>query len=198
MQILTRAFFQRSPEIVAPELLGKILVRRLPDGEQLSGVIVETEAYLAENDAAAHAARGKTLATQSLYLDGGHAYIHRIHMQHCLDAVCQTEGVAGSVLILALQPLSGIEQMQRVRGKLALTDLTSGPGKLCQALQIDKSLDGIDLTDQESPISIWEFTPDEPEYSQVLEVVVSGRVGITKDTDHQLRFQIKANPYASR
>jgi DNA-3-methyladenine glycosylase len=196
MRILSRAFFQRPPQVVAPDLLGKVLVRRI-EGETISGVIVETEAYLAENDAAAHAARGKTLATQSLYLDGGHAYIHRIHMQYCVDAVCQTGGVAGSVLIRALQPLIGIESMQRARGKQALTDLTSGPGKLCQALQIDKQLDGVDLTDPESSISIWEFMPDEFKDS-ISEVAVSGRVGITKDTHHQLRFYIRGSKYLSR
>lgn len=192
MQLLPRSFFQRDPQVVAPELLGKLLVREV-DGQTTSGIIVETEAYLAENDEAAHAYKGQTNRNKSLYLDGGHAYVHRIHMQHCLDVVCQTEGTGGSVLIRALEPVDGIDQMQINRGTEDLKNLTSGPGKLCTALSIDMSFDGMDLTVENSPLKI--CIRDEATSREVLS---SPRIGISKAKDQLLRFYIEGNQFVSR
>jgi DNA-3-methyladenine glycosylase len=192
MSVLPREFYQRDPKIVAQELLGKLLVRELDD-KRISGIIVETEAYLADNDEAAHAFKGKTNRNKSLFLDGGHAYVYRIHAQHCLDAVCQTEGVGGSVLIRAVEPVAGIEIMQRLRGVDELLKLTTGPGKLCKALAIDMSFDGADLTLPNSALKI--CTPDT---NITHEIISSSRIGISKAKEHQLRFYIKHNKFISR
>ena len=191
MKVLTRAFYSRSPLDVAPELLGKILVRRL-NGQTLSGRIVETEAYLAADDAAAHSAKGRTKSNASLFLPAGHAYVHTIHMQHCLDVVTETIDVPGSVLIRAIEPISGIEQMQKLRGKEHLRDLTSGPGKLCQSLAITRELDGIDITEGDSPIMIVD------DGSALSEITRSGRIGISKATEYDYRFYIAGNPFISK
>ena len=192
MNTLDRSFFQREPEIVAKELLGKLIVREI-DGELLAGRVVETEAYLAENDGAAHASRGKTKSNASLFLDGGHAYVHKIHAYHCLDAVCQTENVGGSVLIRALEPLKGIEKMKELRGKENLKDLTTGPGKICSSFAIDKRLDGIDLTSNISPLRVSLI-----ESGDTLEIDTSTRIGIAKDDHYELRFTLSGNKFLSK
>lgn len=192
MKILSKEFYTKSPEIVAREIIGKFLVRII-DYERLVGMIVETEAYLAENDLASHSVRGKTLATASLYLDGGHAYVHRIHKYHCLDVVTETKDMGGSVLIRAVEPLEGIDLMKSLRKKENLTELASGPGKLCLAFDIDKSLDGIDLTDERSVLRIVEGVqiPDEM-------VLRSNRIGISSSIEEKLRFYVRNNSFVSR
>src|SRR6202163_3109610 len=138
---LHRDFFARDPRRVARALLGKVLVRSLGGenpavkGTLLAGRIVEIEAYLGENDAAAHAAAGNTNRTSVLFGPRGHAYVYFIYGNHyCLNVSCQREGKAGSVLFRALEPLEGIEEMARARG-LMLRDsrdfpkLTAGPGR---------------------------------------------------------------------
>ena len=136
---LPREFFDAPPERVARLLLGKILVRR-GRGGQLAGRVVETEAYLGEHDAAAHAASGKTARNAVLYGPPGHAYIYNIYGLHaCLNVSCLPEGDPGGVLFRALEPLQGIPQMRRNRGldgSAGIHQLTSGPGKPCQALGI--------------------------------------------------------------
>ncbi|WKZ31139.1 MAG: DNA-3-methyladenine glycosylase [Candidatus Dojkabacteria bacterium] len=192
MKTLSRTFFRRPPEQVAPDLLGKLLVREL-GGQLLIGRIVETEAYLAEDDDAAHASRGKTAANSSLFLDGGHAYVHRIHTYYCLDAVCQTQNAGGSVLIRALEPIQGIEAMKKLRNKQGLMDLTTGPGKLCMAFGIDKSLDGIDLTRNDSPLRICDANS-----SGKFAVEISRRIGISKSTEFELRYALSESKFVSR
>src|ERR1700728_3918861 len=130
---LPRAFFARNPRRVARELLGKILVRN-SGGLRLTARIVEVEAYLGENDPAAHAAAGSTARTSVLFGPPGHAYVYFIYGNHyCLNVSCEREGKAGSVLFRALEPLLGIEEMARARGMTVsgprdLPPLTSGPG----------------------------------------------------------------------
>src|SRR6185312_3163793 len=134
---LPRAFFARDPRRVARQLLGKVLVRREQHGV-LTARIVEVEAYLGERDPAAHASAGKTLRNAVLFGPPGHAYIYFIYGNHyCLNVSCMPEGKAGSVLFRALEPLAGIEKMQKVRGlegaavsARVLRLLTSGPGRL--------------------------------------------------------------------
>lgn len=185
-------FYQHNPTLVAQELLGKHLIRTIGDVE-LIGMIVETEAYLAENDLASHAIRGRTFATASLYLDGGHAYVHRIHKYHCFDVVTETKDMGGSVLIRAVQPIHGIEIMKKFRKTDNLTELTSGPGKLCLAFDIDKSFDGIDLRNKLSELRICEGV-------QIPENMIlrSERIGISRSTEEKLRFFIKDNAFVSR
>jgi DNA-3-methyladenine glycosylase len=136
------------PVAVARRLLGQRLVRVI-DGQRLSGIIVEVEAYMGTEDRAAHTFGGRrTQRNESMYLPGGHAYVYFTYGAHyCLNVVCgaRDEGVA--VLIRALEPVEGIEAMFAARPKARrVTDLCSGPGKLAQALRIDRRLDGVDLT----------------------------------------------------
>src|SRR6202030_4597911 len=130
---LDRAFFSRDPRRVARELLGKVLVRQ-HRGALLTARIVEVEAYLGSEDPAAHAAAGNTARTAVLFGPPGHAYVYFIYGNHyCLNISCEPEGRAGSVLIRAVEPLSGVEEMAQARGieihgPKDLVRLTSGPG----------------------------------------------------------------------
>lgn len=141
--------FAADPITVARRLLGQRLVRIMPrTGKRLSGIIVETEAYLGEEDAACHTFNGRrTQRNNSMYLPGGHAYIYFTYgMHHMLNIVCGDEGDGVAVLIRAIEPEEGLETMFKHRQRANReTDLCSGPAKLTQALRLDRSLDGIDL-----------------------------------------------------
>src|SRR3984885_13646162 len=143
---LDRAFYARNPRRVARELLGKVLVRE-SGKERLTGPIVEVEAYLGENDPAAHSAAGQTLRNAVLFGPPGYAYVYFIYGNHyCLNVSCEREGKAGSVLFRALEPLLGLEEMARARGitmsgPRELPPLTSGPGRLAQAFGITRARD---------------------------------------------------------
>ena len=138
---LPRCFYERDPREVAPDLLGTLLVHGAT-----SGRIVETEAYLADDDPAAHAFRGKTPRTAVLFGPAGHAYVYRSRAHHCLNVAVQEEGVPGCVLIRAVAPVTGVAIMQRRRGDVPERRLTDGPAKLCQAFAIDMRHYGVDLT----------------------------------------------------
>ncbi|HHS96728.1 MAG TPA: DNA-3-methyladenine glycosylase, partial [Chloroflexi bacterium] len=143
MTRLRREFFDRDTLEVARDLLGRVLVRVL-DGERLSGRIVEVEAYIGEDDRASHARFGPTERNAAMYGPPGHAYVYLIYgVHHCLNLVTGPEGFPAAVLIRALEPLEGVEQMRGLRG--GRPDLTNGPGRLCQALGIDLRFDGADL-----------------------------------------------------
>ena len=145
---LTRRFYRRDPVTLAKALLGQELVRRLPDGQELSGLIVEVEAYLGVEDRAAHSYGGRrTKRNESMWLDGGHAYVYFVYGMHwCFNVVTEHEGVPTACLIRALEPLQGLERMRRYRNREYDRELCSGPAKLAQALAIDGSVDGVDLT----------------------------------------------------
>jgi DNA-3-methyladenine glycosylase len=183
---LPRDFFDAPPEHVARMMLGKILVRRSRGG-LLAGRIVETEAYLGEHDAAAHVACGKTARNAVLYGPPGHAYIYNIYGLHaCFNVSCLPENDPGGVLVRALEPLKGIPQMRRNRGlseSAGLHQLTSGPGKLCQALGITRVADnGQDLTLADGRLRLME------DDFQCGEIRVTPRIGISKAADWPLRF----------
>lgn len=192
MKILKRGFYLRDPKIVAEELLGMLLIREISNNKKLSGIIVETEAYLAKDDLAAHSNRGITNANKSIFLDGGHSYVHSIHAYHCLDIVCQSEGNGGSVLIRALEPVDGIDVMKKNRNRQEIKDLTSGPGKLCISLDINKELDGVDLTDTDTQLQIYD-TGDKK-----FNTLKSIRIGISKSKEFEFRFYIEGNQFVSR
>ena len=138
MAILTRKFYARNTLKVARALLGAKLVRRI-NGNELSGMIVETEAYCGERDSACHAHRGKTKRNAVMYGYPGHAYIYFTYgMHYLLNLVTEAEGNPCAVLIRAVLPLVGIEEMEARRKKKG-AQLTNGPAKLCHALGIDKS-----------------------------------------------------------
>lgn len=196
LQPLDRSFFARDPRRVARQLLGKVLVRA--GAVTLTGRIVEVEAYLGEQDPAAHAAAGRTLRNDVLFGPPGHAYVYFIYGNHyCLNVSCEPEGKAGCILFRALEPLSGIEEMTRARrfdtGDLkSVHKLTSGPGRLCEAFSITRSRDnGCDLT---SPASLLWIADDG---YKTREIATGPRVGITKAIDVPLRYWIRSNPFVS-
>lgn len=190
--VLPRSFYARPPQEVAQALLGKYLIRRLNE-QWLVGRIVEVEAYLHENDAASHRQRGHTASTKSLFGEAGHAYVHSQRHHTLIDIVTQDPQKPGSVLLRALEPISGIEMMIRNRGTAVLNNIASGPGKLCQALQIGRSMDGVDITVSED-LFIAEIEPDLTSEN----IDISRRVGLGKATELLLRFSIKGHPCVSK
>ena len=194
---LPRAFFNRDPRRVSHDLLGKILVRR--DGRRLLAArVVEVEAYLGEDDPAAHAAAGRTARNSVLFGPPGFAYIYFIYGNHyCLNVSTLPDGVAGGVLFRALEPLMGIEQMAMARdmtvsGVRDLRNLTSGPGRLAEAFSITRERDNAkDLTSVRSDLWLTDdgFRPQR--------VVTTKRIGITKAADKLLRYIIAENPFVS-
>jgi DNA-3-methyladenine glycosylase len=145
MARLSRDFFARDTLIVARSLLGRRLVRLL-DEKRLSGRIVEVEAYIGEHDEASHARPGRTARNAPMYGPPGHAYVYLIYgMYHCLNVVTEREGFPAAILIRGLEPLEGLEVMRERRGGRPDEQLTSGPGRLCEALAVDRQFDGADL-----------------------------------------------------
>jgi DNA-3-methyladenine glycosylase len=187
---LPRAFFDRDVVQVARELIGTCLVRESAEGIT-RGLVVEVEAYLHADDPASHSHRGRTRRNSSMFGSPGQAYVYTIHTHHCVNVVAESEGRGAAVLIRAVEPLEGIELMQVRRGQQAARRLTSGPGKLCSAFAIDRSLDGWDLTLGQN---LWL----EPAASPALSTLAtSPRIGIRLAADLPLRFFLPENPYVS-
>ena len=141
---LPRSFYERPTELVARELLGKALLRRVGE-EWLGGLIVETEAYLASGDLASHSARGETRSNAAMFGRPGTLYVYPIHAKYCMNVVTDPMGQGSAVLLRALEPVWGIEQMMRNRSTSQLRQLTRGPAMLCQALAVDRAQDKTDL-----------------------------------------------------
>ncbi len=182
-----RSFYDRSTELVAKELLGNKVVRIISRGQEkpkrLCGIIVETEAYGFNEDAASHAFRGLTLRNAVMFGEPGRAYIYFIYGNHfCLNVSAKPlEIEAGAVLIRALQPVEGIRRMKIFRRNCEELSLTSGPGKLSQALNIQPSLNGEDMTDPKSVIHI-EFGVKPPG------IIATKRIGTSMGLDKKWRF----------
>jgi DNA-3-methyladenine glycosylase len=173
---------------VARDCLGTVLVHG-----SAAGRIVEVEAYLGVHDRAAHAWRGLTDRTRVIFGPPGHAYVYLIYgMYECLNFVAEPEGMAGCVLIRALEPLAGLATMRRRRERVRrVEDLASGPGKLTLAMGITRKLNGADLV--EGPLQLRRLM-DEPS----VEIEATPRIGITHCADWPLRFVIKGNRFVSR
>ena len=194
---LPRSFYEPSAAAVAPLLLGHWLVRQTPDGPA-GGVIVETEAYLAA-DPACHAFRGETARNRSMFGPPGHAYLYFIYGNHwCFNAVCHARGIGEAVLVRAIEPVFGLDWMRLRRRVASDQQLTNGPGKLCAALGLDRSFDGVDLCDANSPV----FIAENPERNKLLAgqgaVIASPRIGITQAAHLPLRFHMRGNRHVSR
>jgi DNA-3-methyladenine glycosylase len=184
---------------LARYLIGKIVVRDLP-GKRLAGRIVETEAY-PPRDPAAHHYRGPTPRNQSMFLRRGHAYVYFSYGNHfMLNVSAELPGVGGGVLIRALEPIEGIEEMERQRGTNRLYDLTRGPGRLAQALHIDRSVNGIDLCAR-GPLWLGQVTSPRDPNAEKLDLDrrmgVSRRIGITLAADRLLRFYERGSRFVS-
>lgn len=182
MSVLPREFYHRDTVEVARELLGKRLVRRSLEGVA-TGRIVEVEAYLPIDDPACHASRGRTRSNEAMFGPPGRAYVYPIHSRYCFNVVTQGEGIPTAVLIRAIEPLTGIELMQRRRGRQDRSELARGPARLCQALAIDRRLDHWDLVRGQR---LW--IDDEFSGSTTLVVGQSKRIGVTSAHDLLLRF----------
>ena len=175
-------------------LIGKLLVRELPDGVA-SGRIVETEAYVI-GDAAGHAYRGMTPRNRALFLEPGHAYVYLAYgLSFMLNVSSEAPGIGAGALIRALEPLEGIAIMENNRGTERLRDLARGPGRLAQALRIDRSLDGLDLC-EEGPLWLARDDHDPGEIGK-REIGESVRIGISRDADRVLRFYVRDSPFVS-
>jgi len=190
-KILPRRFYERNPEVVAKDLLGKIIVRRLDD-DILSGMIVETEAYYGPGDPASRAYDGMKNFNRPMWLDPGVAFIYNVHKYWMFNVVAHEPGGVGAVLIRAVEPIDGVEIMMKNRGVYnELIELTSGPGRFTVAFKIDKSLNGTNLTSAENPIYI---TDNKVQF----EIKSSKRIGVRADLDRDLRFYIKGNKFVSK
>ena len=185
---------------MARDLLGRYLVRTMPDGERLVVRLVETEAYQGEGDRASHAWQGpRTERSRKLYRQGGHAYVYLIYgMHHCLNAVASSSDDGHAVLLRAGEPVAGEERMAALRGcagkALRPGDIGGGPGKLCQALGVDRSFDGVPLWEGSLRITEGEPVPDE-------DVATGGRIGVDYSGEAAtwpLRFAIAGHRHMAR
>lgn len=175
---------------VAPRLLGAYLVREV-EGRKLAGKIVEVEAY-DQSDAASHSYRGRTPRTDVMFGPAGHLYVYFSYgMHYCCNVVTGTEGHGSAVLIRAIEPLEGADVMRLLRHGVADTQLTNGPGKVCQSLGIDKQLNGHDL--RRAPLVLVLNDPLPP-----AQIVQTTRVGITKAKSEPWRFYVKNSPFVSK
>jgi DNA-3-methyladenine glycosylase len=200
--LVERSFFERSPELVATALLGKVLVLKTRQG-LLAGRIVEVEAYLGPHcdtpDAASHSYRGPTPRNSVLFGPAGHSYVYTIYGRYfCANFSCEVEGQAGGVLLRALEPMTGIAQMAQNRGLeqgAAPWELTSGPSRLCQALGLTREQhNGLDVTDESSPLQVRDdgFVAGR--------VLATPRIGINPANpalDWPLRFVLAGHPCVS-
>ncbi len=194
---LPRTFYEPSAQAVAPALLGHWLIRVTRAGA-CGGPIVETEAYLSD-DPACHAAPGLTRRNRVMFGPPGHAYVYFIYGCHyCVNAVCRPEGIGEAVLIRAVEPVLGLETMRRVRLAARPRDLTNGPAKLCQAMAIDRALDGADLCGLESALVIARNPEAEKFTKERGPVMVTTRVGITRAAELPLRFYLSRSLAVSR
>jgi len=177
---------------VAPDLLGRTLVRRLPDGSRLSGRIVEVEAY-EPGDPASHGFRGMTTRNGVMFGRPGHLYVYFTYGNHwMMNAVTRRAGEGSAVLVRAMEPLEGLDHMAAARGRERVLDLCSGPGKLAQALAVGRDHDGADLV---HGLEVWieRGSPSAPH-----EIETSGRIGIRVGLDRRWRFHVGEDPFVSR
>ncbi len=194
--MLPRDFYDRPALEVARELIGTVLVRRLDDGAVLAGRIVEAEAYTGPEDQANHASRGRTKRNAVMFGPPARAYIYLVYGIHwCLNAVTGEEGFPAAVLLRAIEPLDGWDRIRARRPKARKdTDLTSGPGKLCQALAIDGELNGADLCQGDSGLWI------EDRGLAAGAIVAAPRVGVDYAgawAEEPFRFCAEGSPYLS-
>lgn len=186
---LPRSFYARPATNVAPDLLGHVLVRLLPDGTRLSARLVEVEAY-EPNDPGSHAFRGMTARNEVMFGRPGHLYVYLTYGMHfCMNAVTRRAGEGSAVLLRAGEPLEGLDEMRAHRGRDRMIDLCSGPGRFTQALGIARPDNGVDLV---TGGSLWIERG-----ARTGDVGIGIRVGV-HDTTRAWRFWLEGNPFVSR
>jgi len=188
--ILPRSFYDRDVQVVARELLGKLIMRRSQAGWCV-GRIVETEAYLPEGDPACHAFRGKTKKNTTMFGKPGLAYVYPIHARYCMNAVTEAAGRPCAALLRAVEPIEGIGLMQNRRGLDKVIDLCRGPARFCEAFDVNRALDGWDLTRGER---LW-IAPN----SEIVdfEIACSPRIGVTSAKKIPLRYFVRGSEFVS-
>ena len=188
---LPSEFYQKDTLSLVPEILGKVLVRKVR-GKILAGRIVEIEAYIG-NDPASHAARGMTERNKVMFKAGGVAYVYFTYGMHfCFNIVTEREGFPAAFLVRAIEPIAGIDEMKKNRGVDRLHDLTNGPAKLCQAMCINRRLNGARLNSEKL------FLADDGFVVQTKNIGSSTRIGIKVGTESAWRFFLKGNEFLSR
>jgi len=185
--ILERSFYARPTAEVARALLGKVLVHG-----PAAGIIVETEAYPGRDDLASHSARGMTARTRVIFGAPGHAYVYLIYgMYTCLNLVAEPDGTPGCVLIRALEPVAGVEDMRRRRpAARRIEDIARGPGRLTMAM-------GIALADYGADVTRGRLVVREPGLPQAIEIDATPRIGIRVCAERPLRFVLRGNRFVS-
>ncbi|TKJ25643.1 MAG: 3-methyladenine DNA glycosylase [Hadesarchaea archaeon B3_Hades] len=191
MRPIPRAFYERDTATVARELLGKVLVHRASEG-LTSGKIVEVEAYYGKGDPASRASRKRTRLNEIMWWHGGLAFVYMVHANWLFNVTTEREGVPGAVLIRALEPVTGVKLMHGRRRVSSERGLTSGPGRLTQAMGITHEHHELDLADVRSELVIVEGKVE------CFEVASSHRIGVSSDLERELRFYIRGNPFVSR
>ena len=199
---LPREFYLRPTLKVAPDLLGKRLIR-IDRGRRLVGAIVEVEAYLGARDPASHAYRGRTLRNDVMFREGGYLYVYFTYGMHfCCNVVTEEEGTAGAVLLRAVEPVEGMEQMKMNRAtkmtsgigasgmRRQIANLTNGPARLCEAFGIGREQNGTDLLGDEI------YVADAPAIPR-RQITATTRIGIRENVDKRWRFFITENPWVS-
>ena len=195
---LPQSFYEPSAKTVAPMLLGHFLLRRTPSGEWAGGAIVETEAYLA-NDPACHGFRRETARNRSMYGPPGRAYVYFIYGNYwCFNAVTSPARVAEAVLIRAIEPTFGDEWMRANRPVPDVRELTSGPAKLCLALDIKRAHDGLDLCDLSSGLIIAWNDDVKKFHHRHRPMITTTRIGISVAEELPLRFYLQGSHFVSR
>ena len=192
---MNHLFFRQDTVELARKLLGCLLIHRTPDGVA-GGMIVETEAYIGAIDKACHAYRNRSERTEVMYHDGGVAYVYFIYgMHYCFNVVTGPEGEGNAVLIRALEPVIGLELMQRRRNTKSVRNLCNGPGKLCQALAITKNEYGLDLCAADSPLRLIRSR-----HIADAQSVATPRINVAYAEEAAAwpwRFYVKNSPYVS-
>jgi DNA-3-methyladenine glycosylase len=194
LEVVDRSFYRRDPRAVAPELLGKLLVRTDESGLVRAGRIVEVEAYCGGEDPGSHAYRGETARNRTMFGPPGGLYVYFTYGMHwCGNVVCGEEGVGVAVLLRALAPVAGVEAMWAARPAARRErDLCSGPAKLCQALGLDRAFDGADLvTGDRGVVVADDGTPPPPDPVQAT------RIGLSAGAEHPWRWYVPGDPNVS-
>jgi DNA-3-methyladenine glycosylase len=189
---LPRSFFERPSTDVAPDLLGRVLVRTLPSGERLVVRLVETEAYQ-EDDPASHSFGGRTARTEVMFGPPGHVYVYFTYGMHfCMNVVTGATGEGSAVLLRAAEPLAGLDRMRALRGVDDVRALCSGPANLCRALGIDRTNNGDDLVRGSTlALHVGDRVPTSS-------IGVTPRIGIRHAVERPWRFVVRDDPYVSR
>ena len=192
---MNHLFFRQDTVELARKLLGMLLVHRTAEGVA-AGMIVETEAYIGAIDKACHAYRNRSERTEIMYHDGGYAYVYFIYgMHYCFNVVTGPEGEGNAVLIRALEPVIGLELMQRRRNTKSVQNLCSGPGKICQALAITKNEYGLDLCATDSPLRLIRYR-----HIPGAKIGATPRINVAYAEEAAAwpwRFYVKNSPYVS-